>query len=264
VAPRISCIIPVFNGKKTITRALDSVLAQEAAQAVLVDDASTDGSSEFILELAARDPRVVAMHLKRNRGQSYARNVGAAAADAPYITFLDQDDEHIPGWYEHAVEKLEENTVCAGIKGNFQLADVPAAWNLVVDDPRLPAVRHSVIWNLVVRKVVYQALGGCPTTTAFRVREGNEDYALMTALARHFELLHTEYLACRHYVTPNGATDYFFTRTRVVGSRFEFAEKTLGEEQGELQKQVDNYRARAEANLNALTVMLKRGARKRH
>jgi len=81
---RISCVIPVFNGLRDLERAVQSVLAQNIdLQVVLVDDCSTDGSAQWIVERAKRDPRVVAITLPANHGQGYARNLGVAAAEAP-------------------------------------------------------------------------------------------------------------------------------------------------------------------------------------
>lgn len=83
VVPVVSCIIPVYNGKAELARAVKSVLAQrEGSQAVLVDDCSTDGSRELAQEMAEGDPRIVALSLPSNRGQGYARNIGVAASDA--------------------------------------------------------------------------------------------------------------------------------------------------------------------------------------
>ena len=95
----ISCVIPVYNGKLRLERAIKSALAQRPdVQVVLVDDCSTDGSRELSLNMARDDQRIVALSLPVNRGQGYARNIGVAASHAPYVTFLDQDDEHAPGW----------------------------------------------------------------------------------------------------------------------------------------------------------------------
>ncbi len=99
-------------------RAIKSALDQRSdVQVVLVDDGSTDGSGEFALEMAREDRRIVALSLPTNRGQGSARNIGVAAAHAPYVAFLDQDDEHAPGWYDHAVEVLQADPQFAAVRG---------------------------------------------------------------------------------------------------------------------------------------------------
>lgn len=260
VSPAISCVIPVYNGKRDLERAVASALTQRAdAQVVLVDDASTDGSRELVLDIARREARVVAIALAQNRGQGYARNIGVAAAEARFITFLDQDDEHLPGWYDHALGALESHAQYAGVRGELELADVPPELAIGRGDPRWPAIVNSPIWNVVMRKAVYQALGGSPSGRAFRTREGNEDWVLTETLKRHFTLASTAFVAVRHYVQPNGATAYFLRRTRVTADgRFEFTETTAGESDGALRDAVAEYQRQAAENIGVLRPRVER------
>jgi len=79
VEPSIACVIPVYNDKARLPRAVQSALRQRAGvQVVLVDDGSTDGSREFALDMAHEDERIYALPLPSNRGQGFARNIGAA------------------------------------------------------------------------------------------------------------------------------------------------------------------------------------------
>ncbi len=251
--PAISCVIPVYNDKRRLPRAVDSVLRQGAqVQVVLVDDCSSDGSRELALDLARRDPRIVAFPLPENRGQGYARNIGAVLADAPYLTFLDQDDEHAPGWYEHALATLRSNPALAAIKGEIELVDLPPELTVTRSDPRWPALVYSPMWNVVMRKVVYHALGGCPTSSAYRTREGAEDITLITALSRSFRLGRSAQLATRHYVNPDGATAYYLKRTRVVGTRIEFVEFSQAEQTGALDRAHLEFQSLAAERVAAL------------
>ena len=74
---QISVIIPVYNCKSYLQRAVESVITQpyQAISVILVDDGSTDGSSLLCDELAARDDRITVFHQK-NSGVSEARNRG--------------------------------------------------------------------------------------------------------------------------------------------------------------------------------------------
>jgi glycosyltransferase involved in cell wall biosynthesis len=250
---RISCIIPVFNGMRDLNRAVESALAQDVdLQVVLVDDCSTDGSAQWIVERARRDPRVVAITLPANHGQGYARNLGVAAAEAPYVTFLDQDDEHAPGWYEYAVGALDAHPQYAAVRGEIELMELPPELAIDRKDPRWPAIVNSPIWNVVMRKVVYQAIGGSPSGAAFRTREGNEDWVLTETVKRHFLVAIADRLASRHYVQPNGATAYFLRRTRPTAGGFEFIENSAVEKQGALAEALRAFQARADANIATL------------
>lgn len=256
-APAIACVIPVYNDKSRLPRAVASVLGQgPAVQVILVDDGSTDGSRELIAEMARDDARIVAFPLPWNRGQANARNLGVALAEAPVVTFLDQDDEHAPGWYEHALGLLRAHADLAGVKGDVELMEVPPGLAIARDDPRWRAIVYSPLWNVVLRKTVYQALGGSPTAGAFRTREGNEDLTLVVALTRHFKIAQSERVATRHYVNPEGATAYYLKRTRVIGTRIEFLERTPGESSGALDQAVAAYQSAVAGNLQMLRELL--------
>jgi len=257
--PSIACVIPVYNAGRELERAVQSVLCQgNDVQLVVVDDASTDGTAQRVRELARAEQRIVALCLSQNRGQSNARNIGVAAAGAPYVTVLDQDDEHLPGWYRHAVDVLDGNPGYAALKGNLEVVH-PATGEPAMrpDDPRLGTMVRSVMWNVVVRKPVFQAIGGCPTSLAFRTRQGNEDVAFMMALEKHFAFAESDYVSTRHYVQPKGATAYFLERTRVSGEGFEFLDHTAGEQDGSLQAAFAEFLARADRNIEELRASMR-------
>lgn len=89
----ISVIVPVYNGEKYIHRAVENVLCQMNGQVelILVDDGSTDRSSEICDEYASKFQDVSVVH-KINGGLSSARNAGMKVARGKYISFLDVDD----------------------------------------------------------------------------------------------------------------------------------------------------------------------------
>lgn len=263
--PVVSCVIPVYNDRLRLPRAVDSVLRQSVpVQVVLVDDCSTDGSRELIAQMARDDSRVVALPLPWNRGQGFARNIGVAVADAQLVTFLDQDDEHLSGWYETAVGLLHAHPDVAAVKGGIELADVPPGLDISHSDPRWAAMLYSPLWNVVVRKVVYQALGGCPTVAAYRTREGVEDATLVMALTRHFKVARLDQVATRHYVNPDGATAYYLRRSRVTAAGIEFLEQSDAEKSEALQQANLEFQRRAASNLEALQAPTSREAESGH
>lgn len=256
-APAISCVIPVYNDRQRLPRAVASALDQgPAVQVVLVDDCSTDGSRELTLELARQDSRILAFPLPYNRGQAYARNVGVAVAEAPIVTFLDQDDEHLPGWYGFALGLLGMHADLAAVKGEIELEDLPADLQVERGDLRWQAMVFSPMWNVVLRKVAYQAIGGFPVAAAYRTREGVEDVTLMLALSRNFKVAMRQERATRHRVNPSGATAYFLRRSRIANGRIEFTEPTAAEASGALAQADRAFQARVTANLGALRAMM--------
>ena len=92
--PRVSVIIPVYGTEQWVGKTIDCVLSQTISnvEVICVEDCSPDGSGAIIDEAAARDPRVIAIHLPENHGQGYARNEGLKIARGEYVYFLDSDD----------------------------------------------------------------------------------------------------------------------------------------------------------------------------
>ena len=89
----ISIIIPVYNVKLYLDNCIQSVIQQSYTdfECILVDDGSTDGSSEICDQWAEKDNRIIIVH-QPNGGVSSARNKGLEQAKGEYICFIDSDD----------------------------------------------------------------------------------------------------------------------------------------------------------------------------
>lgn len=89
----ISIIVPVYNVEKYLEKCINSLISQTYSniEIILVDDGSTDSSSQIIDDYAKKDFRIKVIH-KKNGGQSEARNVGINISHGKYITFVDSDD----------------------------------------------------------------------------------------------------------------------------------------------------------------------------
>lgn len=89
----VSVIVPVYNVAPYLERCLDSVVNQTYGdiEIILVDDGSTDGSTEICDKYAAQDNRIRVIH-KANGGVSSARNVGLGCIKGDYVIFVDSDD----------------------------------------------------------------------------------------------------------------------------------------------------------------------------
>jgi len=88
--PLVSVIIPVYNGKRYLAEAIESVLAQtyRPIEVIIVDDGSTDGSAD----IANRYNSLVRYFFQPNSGLSAARNEGISQAKSSFFAFLDADD----------------------------------------------------------------------------------------------------------------------------------------------------------------------------
>jgi peptidoglycan/xylan/chitin deacetylase (PgdA/CDA1 family) len=94
--PRVSVITIFYNAEAHLREAIDSVLAQDFGdfELLLVDDGSTDSSTDIAREYEARDPRVRYFEHPghANRGMSAARNLGLGEALGELVAFIDADD----------------------------------------------------------------------------------------------------------------------------------------------------------------------------
>ena len=90
--PEITVVLNTHNRRAFLERCVDSVLAQQGVsfELVIVDDASTDGTMEWLRTIG--DPRVSVIGLPKQPGLSAARNHGFAVARGRFVMFLDDDD----------------------------------------------------------------------------------------------------------------------------------------------------------------------------
>ncbi|MEG2151311.1 MAG: glycosyltransferase family 2 protein, partial [Bacteroidaceae bacterium] len=107
---KISIIIPVHNTAIYLHKCVESVRNQSLKdiEIILVDNLSTDGSSELCDEYALIDSRIKVLHLSI-AGPSVARNAGINIATSQYIGFVDSDDYVEPNMYQDMLSALLEN-----------------------------------------------------------------------------------------------------------------------------------------------------------
>ncbi|GAX40090.1 family 2 glycosyl transferase [Tolypothrix sp. NIES-4075] len=106
--PHISVIIPTYNRIQYLQRAINSVINQTYTnyELIVVDDASTDGTVNFIKENYSH---IQCISLSKNRGAGAARNEGINIAIGNFIAFLDSDDEWAPNYLETQLQYIESS-----------------------------------------------------------------------------------------------------------------------------------------------------------
>lgn len=109
---KVSVIVPVHNAEKTLSRCVESILAQsyKNLEIILVNDGSTDKSLEICQSFVNIDNRVVVIDKKKG-GVSSARNGGLKATTGDFIQFVDADDSINPNMTEKLVEAMLETNV---------------------------------------------------------------------------------------------------------------------------------------------------------
>lgn len=116
--PLVSLILIGYNDATRIVRALESLRNQtlRSIEIIVVDDASTDATSDIVEAVAAGDPRIRLIRRTENSGGCSApRNDGIANASAPWVMFCDSDDEYEPHACANllaAAEEWDADVVC--------------------------------------------------------------------------------------------------------------------------------------------------------
>ncbi len=102
---KLSVIIPVFNEKATLPLILDKVQKQKPAEIIIVDDASYDGTEEFLKTYQAKNVKII--RHERNSGKGAAIHTGIKNATQEIVLIQDADLEYDPEEYERLFRPIE-------------------------------------------------------------------------------------------------------------------------------------------------------------
>lgn len=163
--PKVSVVMPVHNAMPYLDVAVESILGQTFAdfEFVILDDASTDGSTARLREWADRDPRIRLLEEKRNLGPALSSQRVAEAARAPIVARMDADDVSYPRRLEEQLEVLEQHPTTGVVGGLYDIIDAsgrlirrPEAWRLV-HPASVPPFGNG---PLMYRREVFDEVGG--------------------------------------------------------------------------------------------------------
>jgi len=109
--PKISVLIPVYNGAKFLNESILSVLRQTFTdfEIVVVDDGSTDQTKNIVEEISALFPNKIHYSYQDNQGVSLARNAAINLSQGRFLAFLDSDDYWLPNHLEEQIKVIENN-----------------------------------------------------------------------------------------------------------------------------------------------------------
>lgn len=137
--PRVSVVMPVYNALPYLDAAIESILRQtfEDFEFVILDDASTDGSTERLRQWASRDTRIRLVEAKQNLGPARSSERVARAASAPIVARMDADDISYPQRLADQLEVLDCHSDVGVVGGLFDIIDAkshivrgPEHWRL--------------------------------------------------------------------------------------------------------------------------------------
>ena len=147
--PEVSAVVPAFDEIESLPSLLPGLLRAlegtgRAFEVILVDDGSSDGTASWIAEAARRDPRVRALLLRRNAGQSAALAAGFRRARGSILVALDADGQNDPSDIPRLLDALRDADVASGVRTRRQ-----DAWMRRVSSRVANATRRTVLGDRI-------------------------------------------------------------------------------------------------------------------
>jgi len=201
--PRVSVLLPVWNGETFLAAALEGILRQTLSsfELIVIDDGSTDASAAIAENFARSDDRVRVLR-RAHEGLSASLNAGMATVRGEYVARMDADDISVPHRLQKQVEYLDAHPACAAV----------GAWIEVIDEAGLPVGRKTFVKTheeilaallqgisaiahptVVMRRDVLRAAGGYDAS-----RYPSDDLDLWFRLAERGELANLGEVLLRH------------------------------------------------------------------
>lgn len=175
--------MPVHNALPFLDQSIRSILKQTLTdfEFVILDDASTDGSTELLREWSGRDQRIKLHESKNRLGLSGSSNVVVSKARAQIVARMDADDIAHPDRLRRQWNIIESHpdvavigTLCNGIDASGREVRPRDRWRLVRRSPYVPFPHGSAMF----RREVFNEVGGYDEAAA-----GKEDQDLFTRMA---------------------------------------------------------------------------------
>lgn len=200
----VSFIIPVYNGEKTILKAINSALNQNYTNfdVIVVNDGSKDQTLNILESI--NNPKLKIINLKVNQGRSNARNIGVKESSSEFVAFLDADDAIIADKLHLQMDYIKRHNldICGtwgtAKKDDFEIIYKQPEDNDVIKNRIIKS--HTFIHSSVIlkRKIFLEALG---YDTALNF---SEDYDLFLRLVKKYRSGNLP-LSTVTYHLPSGA-----------------------------------------------------------
>lgn len=238
-APAFSVIMPVYNKEKYIERAVKSVLNQtyKNFEIIIVDDKSTDNSLNIIKKF--KDKRIRIFKHRKNKGASGARNFGIKKAKAPYIAFLDADDEYMPDFLQEIVRLQNKYKKILFFATAFKFVDVTGTEfhngfgnkkDFLIKNVMLKMINDKFFFHvssIVVHKKIFEDVGAFQSS--YKGKKINnvmcEDSDLFLRISDKYMLAYSNADGCIYYRNiSNSATN---NARRDINLDYQFYENTL-------------------------------------
>lgn len=200
LAPRVTVLMPVFNGGGFLVEAIRSILEQTFSdfEFLIVDDGSTDDSAAVVSSFA--DPRIRLVRNGANLGLIASLNVGLGLSRGTYVARMDADDVSLPERLQRQVEYLDahpEVTVCGSWLEAFDGRTV-TLWSPPLTDPE---IKCSLLFESVIYHPTVMVRQSALLKGPVRYHPGYphaEDYELWARMAGNWRFANLDCVLLRY------------------------------------------------------------------
>ncbi|MEI6400312.1 MAG: glycosyltransferase family 2 protein [bacterium] len=207
--PRITIILPAYNGARWIETAIKSAQNQTFTdfELLVFNDCSKDNTEEIVLRLAEQDNRIIYTKNEKNLGVQRTRNIALQKAQGEYIAEIDQDDEWIDkDKLQKQLSFLENNkdyvlvgtgAIMIDEKGN----EIARYLMLETDNQiknKLLRANCFIHSSVMYRKDIVIEIGG------YTIEKMSEDHDLWLRLGRHGKFMNFPTYSVKYLFTPSG------------------------------------------------------------
>ena len=208
--PKISVIMPVFNGGKYIEEAIKSILNQTFIdfEFIIINDGSTDNSLTIIQSF--NDRRIKIINQETNHGNYPARNIGIASAQGEYICVMDSDDISLPNRLQIQYKFLEKNSPIAICGTPAKIIGTDKIWRkpMGYDDLKIAFLENNFCIHptLMIRHSVLKYTG-ILYNNQFRYAA---DYDFISNIMVHFKVVNISNVLLEYRLHNSQITSKYF------------------------------------------------------
>ncbi len=211
LSPKITVVMPVYNGEKYLNTAINSILNQTFTnfELIIIDDASTDKSVEIINSY--QDQRIRLIKNNVNLGSPTSRNKGLQQSSGEYIALLDCDDYAYPSRLAEQFEFMENNPGFGMIGAWVEIMDengdlTGTVWEYLEPHEKIPC--RLLFQNYFAQSSMFlrrSALYAVESNGEFYKRDYPcaQDYDLWVRISRKFKVWNLQKVLIKYRVHSN-------------------------------------------------------------
>lgn len=189
--PKVSIVLPCYNGAKMIGEAIESVIAQTYKdwELIIVNDCSTDNTLEVAQSYADKDQRIRVFSNEKNSKLPASLNHGFREARGEFWTWTSDDNLLLPTMLEEMTRYLEEHPLVGFIASDFVNIDEEGnviSYNIVPDDMQEQLLQYDTVGAAFMYRSAIAKLAGEYREDLFLV----EDYEYWLRMSAYTRFAH--------------------------------------------------------------------------